>query len=150
MGVNEDPPIIPKIIALIPTSNMRIFVLKNPQKFGSPSPQIFPKESRNPFLVFALSPNFGDGDIFEFQAPLGHPSYNEYQWHSEIEIQTMKFLLSPLLAVMYIHIFQFSFFFGVQNTLIYLGALYKALERRDNCYFLMENASKKSRKSKIQ
>ena len=60
---NGDSPIIPKIIALVPTSNMRNFgefVPKNPRKFSSPSPQIFPKDSKNPFPILTLSPNFGD------------------------------------------------------------------------------------------
>ena len=63
LGKNRDSPIIPKIIALVPTSNFKIFrgfVPKNSSKFTSPSPQIFPKESENPFPVPTLSPNIGD------------------------------------------------------------------------------------------
>ena len=65
MGKKRGSPIIPKIIALVLTSNMRNFVElvpKNPQKVSSHSPQIFPKDSRNPFPVLTLSPNFGDGE----------------------------------------------------------------------------------------
>ena len=60
-----DSQIIPLIIALVPTSNLEFFqgiVNNNPQKFSSPSPQIFPKEFRNTFPILTLSPNFGDGE----------------------------------------------------------------------------------------
>ena len=78
-GENGDFPIIPKIIAFVPTSNMRNFgefIPKNPQKFSSFSPWIFSKDSKNPFPVLTLSPNFGDGmGIFEFWGPTWTPYY---------------------------------------------------------------------------
>ena len=66
LGKNGDYQIIPKIISLVPTSNVRNFgefVPKIPRKFSFPGLPIFPKESKNPFPVLTLFPKFGDGEV---------------------------------------------------------------------------------------
>ena len=77
LGKTGDSQIIPKIIALVPTSNIRgfwEFVPKNPRKFRSPSPRIFPKDSRNPSPSLPCPKTLGTGKgIFEFRGPTWTP-----------------------------------------------------------------------------